>query len=461
MSARPKARKTGLLLVVLIVIGAALGWYGWQEYFAKHRQSTDNAYVNGPVVTVTAQLPGTVIGISANNTDYVEKGQLLVQLDPAYAELALEQAKAQLGQTVREVRALFGNNDTLAAEVNTRKAEVERARSDVKRRRGDVERRRALAASGAVSKEEFSRMQNLLAASLSKLKAARAAVAAAEQALTSSQALTANTSVMNHPRVTNAASRVREAMLNLDRTAIRAPVSGYVAKRRVQLGQRAEPGRPILSVIPLDQVWVEANFKENQLGDIRIGQPVRLSADVYGKSVIFDGTVEGLGAGTGAAFALLPAQNATGNWIKVIQRIPVRIALNKSQLATYPLQIGLSMRAEVSVADTNGPRLATVKKSPVVENMAGLQAESDLAQLLVTDIITRNLTAPAAASAIVQQRRARERRIAAQRPARPLNLAADAIDQSRALARSRAAQQAANTAARKQANRVANSAQQP
>lgn len=455
MSAQPEARKKGLLLVVMLVAVAAIAWYVWQEHFAKDRQTTDNAYVNGPVVAVNAQLAGTVISIAADNTDYVEKNQLLVQLDPAYAKLALEQAKARLGQTVREVRALFGNNDTLAAQVQTRKAEVERSRNDVRSKREDVERRRPLAESGAVSKEEFSRMKNMLVASLSNLKASQAAVTAAEQALAGSKALTANTSVMNHPLVLNAASQLREAMLNLDRTAIRAPVSGYVAKRSVQLGQRARAGQPILSVIPLDQVWVEANFKENQLRNIRIGQAVKLSADVYGKDVVFDGQVEGLGAGTGAAFALLPAQNATGNWIKVIQRIPVRIALDKAQLAEYPLQIGLSMRAEVSVADTNGPRLALVQKSPIIENMAGLKTQSDSAQLLVTDIITRNLTAPAAASALVQQL-ARKRRQQNKGSALPTTLAADGIAQSRTLARSRAAANADQVAAREKSRRVAN-----
>jgi len=211
-----------------------------------------------------------------------------------------------------------------------------------------------------------------------------------------------------------------------------------------------------MSVIPLDQVWAEANFKENQLRDIRIGQPVRLSADVYGKEVTFNGTVEGLGAGTGAAFALLPAQNATGNWIKVIQRIPVRIALDRSQLARYPLQIGLSMRAEVSVADTSGPRLASVQKAPVTENMAGLQAVSDATQLLVTDIITRNLTAPAAASAIVQQRLAQQRSASKAGQTLPVTLATDAIAQSRTLARSQAAAKAAQASAREKARSLAN-----
>lgn len=459
MTAKTRARGTGLFIIAVIVAVSAGGWHLWHENIGRLTQYTDNAYVQGPVVPVAAQVPGTVISVAANDTDFVSKGQLLVRLDPADADLALAQAKARLAQTVREVRSLFGNNDTLQAQIAARKANVDRAASEVRQLEEDVARRKRLARSGVVSAETLSRLQNQLAAARSNLRAARAAVTVAREQWQSSQVLTADTTVMNHPKVMLAAASVREALLTQERMSIRAPVSGYVAKRSVQPGQRAQPGVPMLSVVPLDKVWVEANFKESQLQDIRIGQPVELVADVYGDETVFTGMVEGLGAGTGAAFALLPAQNATGNWIKVVQRVPVRISLDAAQLSGKPLQLGLSMRASVSVNDTSGPRLARSPRSAPAETYDSIAGIEDKANLLVTDIITRNLSGDSASiNAVAAATPARSPRATTRLAATPrtagTNRSRLAAEASRSLARSQAALDARQNALRERARRV-------
>lgn len=456
MSKKSGPRIKGLLAVAVVVGLGAGAWYHWHGSFARSHQSTDNAYVQGPVVPVVAQLPGTVVSIAAENTAYVSKGQVLVRLDPADARLTLEQAKARLAQRVREVRAMFSKNDTLTEQIKARSAEVSSAQSDVKRLKQDVERRRRLAQAGIVSAEELSRMQNQLSAARSRLRARQAGVSVARQQLLSARALTADTSIMNHPSVKNAAAMVREAMLTLDRTTILAPISGYVAKRSVQLGQRAQPGVPMLSIIPLDKVWVEANFKESQLRDIRIGQPVKLVADVYGDDVVFDGQIEGLAAGTGAAFALLPTQNASGNWIKVIQRVPVRIKLDPAQLATRPLQLGLSMSAKVKISDTTGQRLAQLPSRALPETIAASNRAYDSASLVVADIIVRNLSSiPLSLSerGTVTPSRAPKRanRPASRSRSTPANLAAS----SRSLQRSKAVIKAARQSRQEKAKHLA------
>ena len=333
---------------------------------ASHYESTDNAYVQGNVIQITPQIGGTVQAILADDTDFVKAGQPLVQLDPADARIALEQAEANLAQTVRQVRTLYANNGTLAAQVTLREADVNRAQSDLARAVDDFNRRQSLAGNGAVSKEELNHAQTQLAAARSALAAAQAAAVAAREQLVSNRAMTDGTTVEQHPSVQAAAAKVREAWLATQRAALPAPVDGFVARRTVQIGQRVAAGTPMMSIIPLQQVWVDANFKEVQLRNIRIGQPVTLTADVYGKKVEYRGTVAGLGAGTGAAFALLPAQNATGNWIKVVQRVPVRVALDPQQLAENPLRVGLSMDATVDVSNQDGKTLADVPRSSAV-----------------------------------------------------------------------------------------------
>ncbi len=352
------ARRKALGAVAAAVALGAIGYGAYWALVLNHHESTDNAYVQGNVVQLTPQVGGTVVAINADDTDHVKAGQLLVKLDPADAQVALDQAEAQLAQTVREVRTLYANNGTLKAQIALREADLARAQSEVARAQDDVARRSPLLATGAVGKEEFSHATAQLSAAKSSAAAAESALAAAREQLGANQVLTEGTSVEQHPNVQRAAARVREAYLALKRADLLAPVDGFVAKRSVQLGQRVQAGAPLLSVISLNQLWIEANFKESQLRNLRIGQPVELLADVYGKKTVYHGRVEGLGAGTGAAFALLPAQNATGNWIKVVQRVPVRIALDAKELAAHPLRVGLSMDAKVDVSRTDGPMLA-------------------------------------------------------------------------------------------------------
>jgi len=384
-------RKLALGIVALAVLlgGIAYGVYWW--LVLAHYESTDNAYVQGNVVQLTPQIAGTVIAIYADDTDFVKAGQPLVRLDPADAQVALDQAEAQLAQAVREVRTTYVNNGALRAQVAAREADLAKARSDVQRAQDDVNRRAPLVRTGAVGQEEFNHANAQLAAAKSAEVAAASAIEAAREQLASNQSLTENVSVEQHPNVLRAAARVREAFLALRRTELVAPVDGYVARRSVQLGQRVQAGAPLLSVVALDDVWVDANFKESQLRNLRIGQPVELEADVYGKKVTYHGTIEGLGAGTGAAFALLPAQNATGNWIKIVQRVPVRIALDAKEVHEHPLRVGLSMDARVDVANTSGRVLAAATERPARAQTSVFDRGNDQADAEVQKIIAANL----------------------------------------------------------------------
>jgi membrane fusion protein (multidrug efflux system) len=362
MSSPTKSRKKALTTVaVLVLIGLAWGGYEW--YIGRHEEATDNAYVQGNVIQITPQIGGTVTAIMADDTDFVKAGQPLVQLDPADAKVALEQAEANLAQAVRQVRALYANNGSLGAQITLRESDISKAQTEITRATDDLNRRQSLVGNGAVSKEELNHAQSQLDNAKNAMASAQAGVAAARAQLTGNQAMTDGTSIASHPSVMVAAARVREAYLALHRAALPAPVDGFVAKRTVQLGQRVAAGAPVMSLIALSQLWVDANFKEVQLRNIRIGQPVILTADLYGRKVEYKGTVAGLGAGTGAAFALLPAQNATGNWIKVVQRVPVRVALDPQQVAQNPLRVGLSMVATVDVTDQSGKALADAPRA--------------------------------------------------------------------------------------------------
>ncbi len=359
---RSSARKKALTAVTLVVVLGAIAYGAYWALVLNHYESTDNAYVQGNVVQLTPQVGGTVVAINADDTDHVKAGQLLVKLDPADAQVALDQAQAQLAQTVREVRTLYANNSTFAAQIALREADLARTQSDLARAQDDVARRTPLLASGAVGKEEFNHATTQVATARSGVAAAQSALLAAREQLASNQTLTDGVALTQHPNVLRAAARLREAYLALKRTELLAPVDGFVAKRSVQLGQRVQAGTPLLSVIALNQVWVEANFKESQLQNLRLGQPVELVADVYGKKVAYHGTLDGLGAGTGSAFSLLPAQNATGNWIKVVQRVPVRITVDPRELVDHPLRVGLSMDARVDVSKTDGLMLADASR---------------------------------------------------------------------------------------------------
>ena len=390
-------RKKALTALAAVVVVAGLGWSVYEYLVGSHYESTDNAYVQGNVIQITPQIGGTVMAIMADDTDFVKAGQPLVQLDPADAKVALEQAEAALAQAVRQVRALYANNGTLSAQITLRDADVARAKSDSARANEDLNRRQALTGNGAVSKEELDHAQTQLANSKSALAAAQAGVVAAREQLASNQSLTDGTSIEQHPSVLMAAAKVRETWLTTQRAAMPAPVDGYVAKRTVQLGQRVAAGTPMMSIIPLKQVWVDANFKEVQLRNIRIGQPVKLVADIYGKKVQYTGTVAGLGAGTGAAFSLLPAQNATGNWIKVVQRVPVRIALDAKQIEANPLRVGLSMEAEVDIRNRDGKALADAPRAVALAEVHTPTVASDGAEQDVKRVIAANMGRPAVA----------------------------------------------------------------
>jgi membrane fusion protein (multidrug efflux system) len=386
-------RKPALLAVAGLTLLVGLAYAAYWALALRHRESTDNAYVQAPLVQITPQVGGTVLAVLADDTDRVQAGQALVRLDPTDAKVALDRAEAQLAQTVREVRTLYANNQSLASTTRLRQAEVTRAQADVAKAQDDVERRQPLVASGAVGGEEMKHAQSTLNAMRSALAAAQSALAAAQDQATSSRALTEGTTVEKHPNVERAAAAVREAFLALQRTELQAPVAGEVARRTVQVGQRVTAGAPLMSVVALDKVWVEANFKEVQLRSMQIGQPVTLQADLYGSKVEYSGHVAGLGAGTGAAFALLPAQNATGNWIKVVQRVPVRVELDAAQLAAHPLRVGLSMEATVDVGVASGTPVLGAAHAVVqpVQLTAPPQAE---AERRVREIIAANLGRP-------------------------------------------------------------------
>ena len=374
--AAPGRRKTLLLRIVagLALAGAAYG--AWWGLVARHYQHTDNAYVGGNLVQITPQTSGTVLSILADDTDFVAAGQPLVKLDPADAEVALAQAEADLAQQVRQSRALFANRAASAALLAQRQSELSRAEDDLKRRQA--------AGGEAVAGEE-------LAHASAAVANAHAALSAAKEQLAASEAQTDNTRPDSHPAVARAAARVRESYLALSRATLPAPVAGYVAKRGVQVGQRVQPGAPLMAIVPLNSLWVDANFKESQLAGMRIGQPVTLHADIYGGSVTYHGKVAGLGAGTGGVFSLLPAQNATGNWIKVVQRVPVRITLDPKELSEHPLRVGLSMLAEVDQHDPSGPALATAPRQAPAQSTTAFAGADQAAQARIARIIADNL----------------------------------------------------------------------
>jgi membrane fusion protein (multidrug efflux system) len=378
-SRSPRARQLVTLAAVALVIAAGWAVYEWQV--GSRFESTDNAYVQGNLVQITPQIGGTVTAILVDDTDFVKAGQPLVQLDPADVRLALQQAEAGLAQAVRQARTLYLNTGALAAQVTLRQTEATRAQAEVSRLTGEA----------AVAPT--------LAQARSALTAAEAALLAAREQLAAHQALTEGATVQTHPTVQAAAARLREAWLASQRLALPAPVEGYVARRTVQLGQRVPAGMPLMTLVPLQQVWVDANFKEGQLRRLRVGQPVRLTADVYGRQVVYRGTVEGLGAGTGAAFALLPAQNATGNWIKVVQRVPVRIALDPAELARHPLRVGLSMQAEVDVSRQDGPSLQDRPGREAGAQTQALSVDEAAAEALVRRVIQAHLGTPTQAGA--------------------------------------------------------------
>ncbi|RQY47050.1 HlyD family efflux transporter periplasmic adaptor subunit [Burkholderia stagnalis] len=387
-SAQPQSnvkRKRMMTLLVAVIAIAAIAYGLYYFLVARFHESTDDAYVNGNVVQITPQVVGTVVAVKADDTQTVKAGDPLVVLDPADSQVALQQAEANLAQTVRQVRGLFVNDDQYRAQVALRQSDLSRAEDDLRRRV-------SVAQTGAVSQEEISHARD-------SVKAAQASLDTAQQQLASNRALTANTTIATHPNVLASAAQVRDAYLANARNTLPAPVTGYVAKRSVQVGQRVSPGTPLMSVVPLNSVWVDANFKEVQLKHMRIGQPVELTADIYGSSFVYHGKVVGFSAGTGSAFSLLPAQNATGNWIKVVQRLPVRIELDPKDLDKHPLRIGLSMQVDVDIKDESGNQLGNVRNTVYQTDVFakyGDEANAEIARIIAENA-GAGTPAPAAA----------------------------------------------------------------
>ncbi|WP_316156611.1 efflux RND transporter periplasmic adaptor subunit [Cupriavidus sp. BIC8F] len=400
------ARNTRKRLLALLGLTSALAAAGYGAYYytvARFHEDTDDAYVNGNLVQLTPQVAGTVIAVNADDTQIVKAGEPVVTLDAADATVALANAEATLGQTVRQVSALYVNNDVLGATVKQRQADLDRARDDLRRRTGVAE-------SGAVAAEDVAHARDAV-------KTAEAALETSRQQLAANHVLTDKTSVADHPSVQAASAKVRDAYLANARNTLPAPVTGYVARRSVQVGQRVAPGNPLMAIVPLDGVWVDANFKEVQLKHIRIGQPVELHADLYGSIVTYHGKVIGLSAGTGSAFSALPAQNATGNWIKVVQRLPVRIQLDPAELRKHPLQIGLSMQVDVETRMDSGSPLSPGAEVPQrtayrteVFQRYGAEADREITRIIAQNSNGKSAVGQSSpASQVVQQPQAIER----------------------------------------------------
>jgi len=357
-------RRHGLMALGLLAMLAAVGYGSYWLLSARFYESTDDAYVNDDLVQITSEVPGTVMVLSVDDTQGVRRGQTLLELDPADAEVARSNAEARLAGTVRQVRTLFATAEQLRARIIDREIVLRRAQDDYHRRSN-------LLQDGAVSAEELSHAQD-------NIVQIRANLTEAREQLKATTVQIDGTTVATHPQVLAAEAAVRDAALALRRTHISAPVAGVVARRSVQVGQRVAAGTPLMAVVPLSYVWVDANFKEVQLKDMRVGQPVEVRADVYGRSVKYHGKLVGLSAGSGSAFALLPAQNASGNWIKIVQRVPVRIALDPKELSVHPLRVGLSTTVTVDVRNTSGALVASEVRAEPIPAQASMGDDPDV-----------------------------------------------------------------------------------
>jgi membrane fusion protein, multidrug efflux system len=366
-----------LIAVIFVVLGALWGVY-WLLVLSK-REQTDDAYVNGNKVVISAQISGTVIAVLADDTQLVEAGKVLVRLDPVDAQTSLSRAASALAQAVRQVRQEKSTADQYDSVIETRKLELARAQAD-------LAKREPLLADKAIAPEEVRHARE-------SVEMARAALTQAERQSTASHALIDGAQVEDNPAVLQAKSAYRDAWIAAQRNAVVAPVTGFVAERSVQLGQHIQAGQALMTVIPLNALWVDANFKEVQLRHLRIGQAAQVRSDLYGGTFIFHGHVSGMSAGTGAAFALLPAQNASGNWIKVVQRVPVRIQIDAGDLKKSPLRVGLSATVTVDTTNRDGPVLATSAAATPVGDTQVYTQDLDKASAEADAVVRRNLQA--------------------------------------------------------------------
>ena len=348
-------RKTRMSIAIGIFLLIGLLWALYWFFIARYHEETENAYVAGSMVVVNAQTAGTVEAILAEENQVVKAGDVLVKLSPTDAQVALAQASAQLANATRQIQNVFNT-------VSVTRAQMVQANSAVKIAQDAVNRRAALVKTGAVSREEYDQAVNALNQALAAQKTTM-------EQNKSAGAQVAGTTTQNHPAIEAARAAFRSAYINNKRLAVLAPTDGVIAKRNVQVGQQISQGVPLMSIVAANQLWVEANFKETQLANLRVGQPVELTSDVFGSGVKFKGTVQGIGIGTGSAFSVLPAQNATGNWIKIVQRIPVRIQLDAEELKAHPLRVGMSMIANVNTHQRDGAVLGTVAGSDGLSNL--------------------------------------------------------------------------------------------
>jgi membrane fusion protein (multidrug efflux system) len=347
--ARLRRRRTlGFAILGALVLLGALGYGSYWWLIASRYVSTDDAYVEATAAQITPQVAASVVRVPVRNTQYVTAGTVLVILDNADARIAVERAQAQLEAAERAVRGDFAGVRQFTAQVAARRAQIAAARSNLAKARLDLARREKLAATGAISAEDLTGAENAYRNAVAALAAAQAQLRQAQQARAAQDALVSGASVQTNPRVLAARAELHRAQLNLARTVIRAPIAGIVTNDTAQVGQRVAVGAVLMSVVPIYHAYVNANFKETELARVRIGDPVTLQSDLYGDAVVYHGRVAGLAGGTGAAFALIPAQNATGNWIKVVQRLPVRIEIDPQQLRQHPLRVGLSMTATIN-----------------------------------------------------------------------------------------------------------------
>jgi membrane fusion protein (multidrug efflux system) len=365
LSAFRKTRRTMWLKRLAIALAiAALAWGAWYVLVARNYVSTDNAYVNARMAQVTPLIAGSAIEVLVEDTQQVKAGDVLVRLDHANARIAVAQAEADLaaarrkfGQTVATNSALSAQIDTSSAGLVQAQARLRTAQAEFEKARIDLQRREAVIASGAISGEELTQARKAYAAASAALEAARGGISevvsarrVAQGQLAANDALVRGSSVDTDPAVQAARARLDAALLDLQRTEIRAPVSGVVSRLQIQVGQRLSPGQTIMTIVPIDKLYVDANFKEGQLGRVRPGMAVTLKSDLYGGDVVYHGKVTGLAGGTGSSMAIIPAQNATGNWIKTVQRLPVRIELDPAELRQHPLRVGLSVEVEIDVS---------------------------------------------------------------------------------------------------------------
>lgn len=373
---KKRQRKNALLFLTFIFIAIGVGWGVYWYLVLRHYESTDNAYVAGNQVQIQSQVSGSVMTVNVDNTDFVQSGTVLVELDPRDAELALDKAKTELANSVRQTRQHIINSRQLQANIDVKRSELGRLQNDLKRRE-------VLGSSNLIGKEELQHARE-------SVVSAKAALDMAVEQYNANQAIVLNSPIEKQPAVEQAATQVRNAWLALQRTKIVSPVDGYVSRRSVQIGSQITPSTPLMAIVPSSGMWIDANFKETQLADMRIGQPAKVTADFYGKDVVFNGTVVGLDMGTGSAFSLLPAQNASGNWIKVVQRLPVRIALDPAQLEERPLRIGLSTEVTIDTLNKDGKVLSKGMRDAPAYHTSALAVDMSPADKIVTEIINNN-----------------------------------------------------------------------